>query len=105
MKNPPGDAMKAPPCAFNEIVGKIQVLTLEVRTALPAEELGARLRACFGAGGLGLDLREEPPGSLLFEGGGGHVTATLHPEGGGTLLRISTSGWAVPVKRFVTGLP
>ena len=62
--------MKTPPCAFNEIVGKIQVLTLEVRTVLPAEELGTRLRACFGAGGLGLDLREEPPGSLLFEGGG-----------------------------------
>jgi hypothetical protein len=97
--------MKAPPCAFNEIVGKIQVLTLEVRTVLPAEELGTRLRACFGAGGLGLDLREEPPGSLLFEGGGGSVTATLHPDGSRTHLRIVTSGWAVPVKRFVTGLP
>ena len=46
--------MKAPPCAFNEIVGKIGALTLEVRTPLPAEELEARLMAFFGAGGLGL---------------------------------------------------
>ena len=97
--------MKAPPCAFNEIVGKIQVLTLEVRTPLTAEDLGARLRACFGAGGLGMNLEEEPPGRLLFAGGGGHVTAILHPEGDWTLLRISTSGWAAPVKRFVADLP
>ena len=40
--------MKAPPCAFNEIVGKIGALTLEVRTPLPAEELEARLMAFFG---------------------------------------------------------
>jgi len=97
--------MKAPPCAFNEIVGKIQVLTLEVRTALSAEELDARMRACFGAGGLGLDLEEETAGRLRFGGGGGHVTAAFRPDGDRTLLRISTSGWAEPVKRFVTGLP
>lgn len=97
--------MKAPPCAFNEIVGKIQVLTMEVRTPLPAEELDARLRACFGAGGLGLNLEEEPTDRLTFTGGGGHVSATLRPDGRGTLLRIATSGWAVPVKRFVTDLP
>jgi len=97
--------MKAPPCAFNEIVGKIRALSMEVRTPLPAGELCVRLRACFGAGGLGLDLEEEPAGRLHFEGGGGHVTAAFRPDGDRTLLRISTSGWAAPVKRFVTGLP
>ena len=97
--------MKAPPCAFSEMVGKIQVLTLEVRTALSAEVLDARMRACFGAGGLGLNLEEEPTDRLTFTGGGGHVSATLRPDGGGTLLRIVTSGWAVQVKRFVNELP
>jgi hypothetical protein len=97
--------MKAPPCAFKEIVGKIQVLTVEVRTPLPAGELDARLRACFGTGGLGLDLKEEAAGRLTFSGGGGSVTATLRPDGSRTHLRIVTSGWAVPVKRFVSGLP
>jgi hypothetical protein len=97
--------MKAPPCAFNEIVGKIQALTMEVRTPLPAEKLDARLRACFGAGGLGLDLEEESTGRLIFTGGEGRVSATFRSEGRGTLLRIATSGWAVPVKRFVADLP
>lgn len=97
--------MKAPPCAFNEIVGKIQAMTMEVRTPLPADELGSRLSAFFGTGGLGLESAETGPGRLHFEGGGGHVTASLHREGDRTLLRISTSGWAAPVKRFVDRLP
>ena len=97
--------MKAPPCAFNEIVGKIQVLTMEVRTPLPAEMLEARLRAFFGTGGLGLNGKAEPAGRLLFEGGGGHVTATLRREVDMTLLRISTGGLALQVKRFVDKLP
>jgi len=97
--------MKAPLCAFNEIVGKIQSLTMEVRTPLSVDELGARLSGFFGVGGLGLNLREGSPGRLLFEGGGGHVAATLHREGDVTLLRISTTGQAVQVKRFVSELP
>ena len=97
--------MKGPPCAFNEIVGKIQVLSLEVRTPLEPAALGERLKDFFGRGGLGLAEAEECPGRWIFRGGAGHVTATLRPEGDGTRLRIVTSGWAVPVKRFVTELP
>ncbi len=97
--------MKVPPCPFNAIVGKIRMLSLEVRTALSAGELDKRLRECFGTGGLGLNLEEEPTDRLTFTGGGGHVSATLRPDGGGTLLRIVTSGWAVQVKRFVNELP
>lgn len=97
--------MKAPPCAFNEIVGKIRVLSLEVRTPLAPAALGERLKVFFGEGGLGLEPAEEGPGQWIFRGGAGHVTATLRPEGNGTRLRIVTSGWAVPVKRFVTELP
>ena len=97
--------MKAPSCPFNEIVGKVQMLNLEVRTALSREDIGARLTGYFGAGGLGLEPVETSPGRLHFEGGGGRVTATLHPEGGGMLLRIVTTGWALQVKRFVDELP
>ena len=97
--------MKAPPCQFDEIVGKIQVLNMEVRTALSMEEIGDRLREFFGAGGLGLELKEECPGRLLFEDGGGHVTAAFRAEEGKTLLKIVTSGWAVPVKKFIDHLP
>ncbi len=97
--------MKVPPCPFNDIVGRIRMLNLEVRTVLCAEELDKRLRAFFGTAGLGLEIREEAPGRLTCTGGGGHVTAAFCPEGDRTRLRIATSGWAVPVKRFVAELP
>jgi len=97
--------MKAPPCQFNKIVGKIKMLNMEVRTALSAEELEKQLKEFFGTGGLGLEIKEECPGRLTFSGGGGHVTATFRAEGGKTLLKIVTSGWAVQVKKFIDKLP
>lgn len=97
--------MKAPRCEFNEIVGKIQVLSMEVRTPLEPAAVEERLKAFFGEGGLGLELTEEGPGQWIFRRDGGHVAASFCPVGGKTLLRIVTSGWAVPVKKFVDGLP
>ena len=97
--------MKVPPCAFSEIVDRIQVLTLEVRTRLSPAELKGLLKGTFGEGGLGMELTEEGAGSLTFRGAGGHVSAAFRPAGDGTLLRITTSGWAAAVKRFVAELP
>ena len=97
--------MKAPPCQFNEIVGKIKMLNMEVRTALSVEEIEKQLKEFFGTGGLGLELKEEGPGRLTFTGGGGTVTAAFRAEGGKTLMKIVTSGWAVPVKKFIDNLP
>jgi hypothetical protein len=98
-------SMKAPSCPFNEIVAKIKMLTLEVRTVLSENELSERLRIFFGACGLGLGVKVDGPGHLTFEGGGGYVAANFYTEGNRTLLRIVTNGWAVQVKRFVTELP
>ena len=61
------------------------------------------MKEFFGKGGLGLELKEECPGSLSFKGGGGHVTAAFYAEEEKTLLKIVTSGWAVPVKKFIDG--
>jgi hypothetical protein len=97
--------MKAPPCQFDEIIGKIKMLSMEVRTSLSMEEIGERLKRFFGQGGLGLELSEDCPGRLTFTGGGGYVTATFCAEAEKTVLRIVTSGWAVPVKKFITELP
>ena len=97
--------MKVPACPFDEIVGKIKMLSMEVRTSLSMEELGERLKGLFGKGGLGLALKEDCPGRMTFEGGGGHVTATFCAEAENTLLRIVTSGWTVPVRKFITELP
>jgi hypothetical protein len=97
--------MKAPLCQFNEIVGKIKMLNMEVRTALSVEEIEKQLKEFFGEGVLGLKIREEFPGGLTFTGGGGHVTATFCAEGEKSRLRIVTGGWAVQVKKFIDRLP
>ncbi len=97
--------MKAPSCPFNEIVAKIKMLTLEVRTALSEDELSERLRRFFGFGGLGLGVKADGPGRLTFEGGGGYVAVNFCAEGNRTRLKIVTNGWAVQAKRFVTELP
>jgi hypothetical protein len=97
--------MKAPPCPFNEIVGKIKVLSMEARTSLSMEELAERLNGYFGKGGLGLARKEDCPGRVTFEGCGGCVTADFCTGAGKTLLKIVTSGWAVPVKKFIDKLP
>jgi hypothetical protein len=97
--------MKAPLCQFNEIVGKIKMLNMEVRTALSVEEIEKQLKEFFGEGGLGLEIKEECPGGLTFTGGGGHVTATFCAEGEKSLLRVVTSEWAAQVKKFIDRLP
>ena len=97
--------MKTSPCQFNEIVGKIKVLSMEVRTSLSMEELAEQLKGFFGKGALGLVLKEDCPDRMTFEGGGGHVTAAFCAEAEKTLLKIVASGWAIQVKRFVDDLP
>ncbi len=98
-------SMKAPRCPFNEIAGKVKMLSLEVRTGLSTEELSSRLRSYFGKDGLGLDLKGNGPVRYTFEGNRGFVSAHLEAAGDKTLLRITTSDWAAQVKAFVTALP
>jgi hypothetical protein len=100
-----GGSMKAPPCPFNEIVGKIKMLTLEVRTSLAEDGMSERLRNTFGKGGLNLEVKTDCPGRLTFEGSGGYVAAKFGVNNNGTRLKIATSGWALQVKRFVAELP
>ncbi len=81
------------------------MLNLEVRTKLTSEKVIEELKKFFGKGGLGLDLTEEGPQCLTFEGGGGHVTATFCPEEAKTRVNLVTQEWDYQVKQFVSGLP
>ena len=76
------------------------MLNLEVKTKLTGKEVLEQLRKYFGKGGLGLDLTEEGPQCLTFEGGGGHVTATFCPEGEKTSVDFETQEWEQQVKTF-----
>ena len=81
------------------------MLNLDVKTKLKQEEVIQRLKKFFGKGGLGLDITEEAPQCLTFEGGGGHVTATLCPEESKIRINLVTQEWENQVKKFASDLP
>jgi hypothetical protein len=70
------------------------MINLEVKTKLKQEEVIGRLKKFFGKDGLGLEIAEETPQCLTFEGAGGHVTATVCPEEGKTKISISGMGFS-----------
>ena len=82
-----------------------RVLNLEVRTRLSQEEVIQRLKKFFGKGGLGLQVIEEASQCVSFEGGGGHVTATLCPEEAKIRITLVTQEWENQVKKFASSLP
>jgi len=81
------------------------MINLEVKTKLKQEEVIEKLKKFFGKGGLGLEIAEEAPQCVTFEGGGGHVTATVCPEEGKTKINLVSQEWDSQVKRFASGLP
>lgn len=81
------------------------MLNLEVKTKLNQQEVIERLKRFFGKGGLGLEIAEETPQCLTFDGGGGHVTATLCAEEGKTRVNLVSQEWDSQVKKFASGLP
>lgn len=80
------------------------MINLEAKTKLTPEQVVNRLKKFFGKGGLGLELTEDAPQCLTFEGGGGYVTATLCLEGGKTRINLVAQEWDLQVKEFVSGL-
>jgi ribosomal protein RSM22 (predicted rRNA methylase) len=82
-----------------------RMLNLEVRTKLSQEEAVQQLKKFFGKGGLGLDVTEEAPQCVTFEGGGGHVTATLCQEEGKIRINLVAQEWENQVKKFASYLP
>ncbi len=81
------------------------MINLESKTKLSKKELGERLKKFFGKGGLGLEVCEDTPQCLSFEGGGGYVTATIHAEEGKTRVNLVSQEWEHQVKEFAAGLP
>jgi hypothetical protein len=80
------------------------MLSLECRTGLAPEKVLEELKRSFGKGGLGLEVKEENPQCITFEGGGGYVTATLCREKGKTRVDLVTREWDYHVKQFASKL-
>jgi hypothetical protein len=72
-----------------------------VETKLSPEEAIERARAYFGEGGLGLELTEQNPCCVYFEGGGGHVSVTAVMGEKKTTVELETREWDYHVKRFM----
>ena len=81
------------------------MINLEVKTKLSQKQAVQRLKQFFGKGGLGLDLCDETPQCLSFEGGGGYVTATIDSEKDRTRINLVSQEWDHQVKEFASGLP
>jgi len=85
--------------------GGREMINLEVKTKLSQQEVIERLKRHFGKGGLGLEIKDETPQCLYFEGGGGYVNATICTEGGKTRLNLVTQEWDYQAKKFTSDLP
>jgi hypothetical protein len=81
------------------------VIKLEAKTKLPPGKLMERLKHFFGKDGLGLQITDETPECLYFEGGGGYVNATVCLEKEKTRLDLLTQEWDYQVKKFISELP
>ena len=83
------------------------MINLEVKTKLKQEEVIGRLKIFFGKDGLGLNIVEETPQCITFQGGGGYinVTVSLCPEEGKTRINLVSQEWDYHVKKFASDLP
>ena len=73
-----------------------------VETKLSTEEAIKKATAFFGEGGLGLEMTEQNPCCLYFEGGGGHVLVTASEgEKKKTTVVLETREWDYQVRQFM----
>ncbi|MFO7716110.1 hypothetical protein [Desulfosarcina sp.] len=80
------------------------MLKMEATSKKPPQQVIGQMKAYFGDGGLGLNLVDDTAGCLRFEGGGGHVAATLCSDHDLTRVILETREWEIHVRRFVQSL-
>lgn len=80
------------------------MINLEAKTRLSPEEVASKLKKFFGKGGFGLEVTEEAPQCLTFEGGGGYVTATFCQDDGKTRVTLASQEWDYQAKEFLASL-
>jgi hypothetical protein len=72
-----------------------------IETRLSPEEAIQKAAAFFGEGGLGLEMTEQNPCCLYFEGGGGHVLVTASEGEKKTMVVLETREWDYQVRQFM----
>jgi hypothetical protein len=72
-----------------------------VETRRKPEEVLKEAAAFFGPGGLGLEMVEQNPCCLTFQGGGGHVSVSVSTGEKKTVVDLETREWDFQVREFM----
>ena len=77
------------------------MLKIGTKTKLTSEEAIKRAVEFFGAGGYGLEVKEQQLNCVSFEGGGGGVKVTACIEEKGTSRELVSREWDYQVREFI----
>jgi hypothetical protein len=77
------------------------MLNIETTTKLTPEEALKRAVKFFGPQGYGLKVKEQVPGCVEFQGGGGGVAVIASAQGKGTTVSLESREWDYQVKEFI----
>jgi hypothetical protein len=76
-----------------------------VQTKWTPEKAVEMAVAYFGEDGLGLEIVEQSPCCVHFEGGGGHVRVTAGAGESKTAVELETHEWDYHVRQFMRQIP
>ena len=77
------------------------MLKMATKTKLSPEEAINRAIKFFGPDGHGLEVKEQAPSCVYFEGGGGGIRVTACVEGKQTSVEMESREWDFQVKEFI----
>jgi hypothetical protein len=74
---------------------------MSAKTKLKPEEVIRRAVNFFGPGGQGLEVKDESPGYVCFEGGGGGIEVITSAEDKGASVEVVSREWDYQAKEFL----
>ncbi len=77
------------------------MLKIVTKTKLSPEEAIKRAVEFFGPGGYGLEVKNQTPDCVSFEGGGGGVEVTACTEEKRTSVELFSREWDYQIKEFI----
>ncbi len=76
-------------------------MRISAKTKLKPEEVVRRAMNFFGPGGQGLQVKDELPDYVCFEGGGGSIEVSASAQGQGASVEVASREWDYQAKEFL----
>jgi len=80
------------------------MIRMSAKTKLTPEEVVGRAVTFFGPGGYGLEVKDESPGYVCFEGGGGDIEVTTSAEGKEVSVELVSREWDYQAREFLSNI-